>query len=85
MECFITWQLEPENSGLFGRKPIINNILNKTNEPKKKNEERKLTEQETKFGSKSEEELHAYAWKTKSSRSRITFRQPKRDYAPSSF
>ncbi|MED6113784.1 hypothetical protein PIB30_074091 [Stylosanthes scabra] len=28
-----------------------------------KNEERKLAEQETKFGSKSEEELHAYAWK----------------------
>ncbi|MED6177092.1 hypothetical protein PIB30_094516 [Stylosanthes scabra] len=28
-----------------------------------KNEERKLAEQETKFGSKSEEEFHAYAWK----------------------
>ncbi|MED6116828.1 hypothetical protein PIB30_103873 [Stylosanthes scabra] len=27
-----------------------------------KNEERKLAEQETKFGSKTEEELHAYAW-----------------------
>ncbi|MED6165095.1 hypothetical protein PIB30_096357 [Stylosanthes scabra] len=26
--------------------------------------ERKLTEQETKFGSKTEEELHAYAWKS---------------------
>ncbi|MED6125291.1 hypothetical protein PIB30_067190 [Stylosanthes scabra] len=36
MECFITWQLEPENSGLFGRKPIINSLLNETNEPKKK-------------------------------------------------
>ncbi|MED6202302.1 hypothetical protein PIB30_103979 [Stylosanthes scabra] len=45
MECFITWQLELENSGLFGRKPIINSLLNKTNEPKKKNEERKLEEQ----------------------------------------
>ncbi|MED6175707.1 hypothetical protein PIB30_080858 [Stylosanthes scabra] len=53
MECFITWQLELENSGLFGRKPIINSLLNKTNEPKKKNEERKLAEQGTKFGSKS--------------------------------
>ncbi|MED6139369.1 hypothetical protein PIB30_083185 [Stylosanthes scabra] len=30
----------------------------------KKNEERKLAEQETKFGSKTEEELHAYAWKS---------------------
>ncbi|MED6127488.1 hypothetical protein PIB30_088552, partial [Stylosanthes scabra] len=29
----------------------------------KKNEERKLAEQETKFGSKSEEQSHAYAWK----------------------
>ncbi|MED6200308.1 hypothetical protein PIB30_083790 [Stylosanthes scabra] len=29
-----------------------------------KNEERKLAEQETKFGSKTEEELHAYAWKS---------------------
>ncbi|MED6200424.1 hypothetical protein PIB30_084915 [Stylosanthes scabra] len=28
-----------------------------------KNKERKLAEQETKFGSKSEEEFHAYAWK----------------------
>ncbi|MED6213239.1 hypothetical protein PIB30_091243 [Stylosanthes scabra] len=28
-----------------------------------KNEERKLAEQEMKFGSKSEEEFHAYAWK----------------------
>ncbi|MED6189198.1 hypothetical protein PIB30_093528 [Stylosanthes scabra] len=28
-----------------------------------KNEERKLAEQEIKFGSKTEEELHAYAWK----------------------
>ncbi|MED6225541.1 hypothetical protein PIB30_094609 [Stylosanthes scabra] len=28
----------------------------------RKNEERKLAEQKTKFGSKSEEELHAYAW-----------------------
>ncbi|MED6190003.1 hypothetical protein PIB30_101512 [Stylosanthes scabra] len=46
MECFITWQLEHENSGLFDRKPIINNLLNKTNEPKKKNGERKLEEQE---------------------------------------
>ncbi|MED6171406.1 hypothetical protein PIB30_040451 [Stylosanthes scabra] len=64
MGCFITWQLEPENSGLFGRKPIINSLLNKTNEPKKKNEERKLAEQETKFESKTEEELHAYAWKS---------------------
>ncbi|MED6177354.1 hypothetical protein PIB30_097382 [Stylosanthes scabra] len=84
MECFITWQLEPENSGLFGRKPIINSLLNKTNEPKKtiksnnemswerlelvnpmgKNEERKLAEQEMKFGSKAEQELHAYAWKS---------------------
>ncbi|MED6214518.1 hypothetical protein PIB30_103757 [Stylosanthes scabra] len=63
MECFFTWQLEPENSGLFGRKPTINILLNKTNEPKKKNEETKLAEQETKFGSKSEEEFHAYAWK----------------------
>ncbi|MED6189595.1 hypothetical protein PIB30_097591 [Stylosanthes scabra] len=46
MECFITWQLERENSGLFDRKPIINSLLNKTNEPKKKNGERKLEEQE---------------------------------------
>ncbi|MED6161381.1 hypothetical protein PIB30_060280 [Stylosanthes scabra] len=38
MECFITWQLEPENSGLLGRKPIINSLLNKTKELKKKNE-----------------------------------------------
>ncbi|MED6175524.1 hypothetical protein PIB30_079171 [Stylosanthes scabra] len=53
MECFITWQLELENSVFFGRKPIINSLLNKTNEPKKKNEERKLTEQGTKFGSNS--------------------------------
>ncbi|MED6165700.1 hypothetical protein PIB30_102164 [Stylosanthes scabra] len=30
----------------------------------RKNEERKLAEQETKFGSKAEEELHAYAWKS---------------------
>ncbi|MED6175768.1 hypothetical protein PIB30_081449, partial [Stylosanthes scabra] len=29
-----------------------------------KNEERKLAEQETKFGSKAEQELHAYAWKS---------------------
>ncbi|MED6195954.1 hypothetical protein PIB30_042702 [Stylosanthes scabra] len=36
MECFITWQLELENSGLFDRKPIINSLLNKTNEPKRK-------------------------------------------------
>ncbi|MED6152068.1 hypothetical protein PIB30_088468, partial [Stylosanthes scabra] len=62
MECFITWQLELENSGLFGRKPIINSLLNKTNEPKKKNEERKLAEQGTKFGSNYVEESHAYAW-----------------------
>ncbi|MED6200420.1 hypothetical protein PIB30_084879 [Stylosanthes scabra] len=46
MECFITWQLELENSGLFDRKPIVNRLLNKTNEPKKKNGERKLEEQE---------------------------------------
>ncbi|MED6116495.1 hypothetical protein PIB30_100874, partial [Stylosanthes scabra] len=51
MECLITWQLEPENSGLFSRKPIINSLFNKTKEPKEKNEERKLAEQE----------LHAYA------------------------
>ncbi|MED6165401.1 hypothetical protein PIB30_099199, partial [Stylosanthes scabra] len=68
MECFITWQLEPKNSGLFGRKPIINSLLNKTNEPKKKNEETKLAEQEMKFGKKSRArtpricvEQHAYA------------------------
>ncbi|MED6127548.1 hypothetical protein PIB30_089050 [Stylosanthes scabra] len=48
MKCFITWQLERENSGLFDRKPIINSSLNETNEPKKKNEERKLEEQEIK-------------------------------------
>ncbi|MED6164603.1 hypothetical protein PIB30_091761 [Stylosanthes scabra] len=30
----------------------------------RKNEERKLAEQETKFGSKAEQELHAYAWKS---------------------
>ncbi|MED6127082.1 hypothetical protein PIB30_084724 [Stylosanthes scabra] len=29
-----------------------------------KNEEKKLAEQETKFGSKTEEKLHAYAWKS---------------------
>ncbi|MED6201189.1 hypothetical protein PIB30_092460 [Stylosanthes scabra] len=46
MECFITWQLERENSRLFDQKPIINSLLNETNEPKKKNEERKLEEQE---------------------------------------
>ncbi|MED6184608.1 hypothetical protein PIB30_049055, partial [Stylosanthes scabra] len=34
MECFITWQLELENSGLFDRKPILNSCLNETNEPK---------------------------------------------------
>ncbi|MED6141486.1 hypothetical protein PIB30_103918 [Stylosanthes scabra] len=45
MECFITWQLEPKNSGW-------------------KNEERKPADQETKFGSKAEQELHAYAWKS---------------------
>ncbi|MED6149263.1 hypothetical protein PIB30_060701 [Stylosanthes scabra] len=37
MECFITWQLEPKNSGLFDRNPILNSWLNKTNELKKKN------------------------------------------------
>ncbi|MED6190219.1 hypothetical protein PIB30_103744 [Stylosanthes scabra] len=46
MECFITWQLERENSGLFDRKPITNSSLNETNELKKENEERKLEEQE---------------------------------------
>ncbi|MED6213386.1 hypothetical protein PIB30_092729 [Stylosanthes scabra] len=35
MECFITWQLEPKNSGLFDRKPILNSCLNETNELKK--------------------------------------------------
>ncbi|MED6200412.1 hypothetical protein PIB30_084794, partial [Stylosanthes scabra] len=30
----------------------------------RKNEERKLAEQETKCGSKTEQELHAYAWKS---------------------
>ncbi|MED6123994.1 hypothetical protein PIB30_054837 [Stylosanthes scabra] len=44
MECFITWQLEPKNSGLFDRKPILNSFLNETNELK-----RKLEEQETEF------------------------------------
>ncbi|MED6212819.1 hypothetical protein PIB30_087135 [Stylosanthes scabra] len=48
MECFITWQPERENSGLFDWKSIINSLLNKTNEPKKKNGERKLEEQERK-------------------------------------
>ncbi|MED6140154.1 hypothetical protein PIB30_090381 [Stylosanthes scabra] len=71
MECFITWQLEPENSGLFGRKPIINSLLNKTNKPKKKIEERKLTDQETELGSKTEQRLHAYAWKSTHRRPRI--------------
>ncbi|MED6226714.1 hypothetical protein PIB30_106429, partial [Stylosanthes scabra] len=36
----------------------------------RKNEERKLVEQETKFGSKTEEELHAYAWKSTHMRGR---------------
>ncbi|MED6201351.1 hypothetical protein PIB30_094121 [Stylosanthes scabra] len=56
MECFITWQLEPENSGLLGRKPIINSLLNKTNEPKKRGT----------FTSSFPRicvEVHAYAWK----------------------
>ncbi|MED6201975.1 hypothetical protein PIB30_100685 [Stylosanthes scabra] len=35
-----------------------------------KNEERKLVEQEMKFGSKSEEEFHAYAWKRTHMRAR---------------
>ncbi|MED6165812.1 hypothetical protein PIB30_103153 [Stylosanthes scabra] len=35
MECFITWQLEPKNSGLIDRKPILNSCLNETNELKK--------------------------------------------------
>ncbi|MED6127861.1 hypothetical protein PIB30_092156 [Stylosanthes scabra] len=35
MECFITWQLELKNSGLFDRKPILNSCLNETNELKK--------------------------------------------------
>ncbi|MED6214195.1 hypothetical protein PIB30_100571, partial [Stylosanthes scabra] len=56
MDCFITWQLEPENSRLFGRKPIINSLLHKTNKPKKKNEERKLADQETKLGSETEQD-----------------------------
>ncbi|MED6187713.1 hypothetical protein PIB30_079060 [Stylosanthes scabra] len=34
MECFITWQLEPKNSGLFDQKPILNSCLNETNELK---------------------------------------------------
>ncbi|MED6136535.1 hypothetical protein PIB30_056928 [Stylosanthes scabra] len=51
MECFITWQLELENSGSFDRKPTLNSCLNLTNEPKKKNGERKLEEQETEFWS----------------------------------
>ncbi|MED6140129.1 hypothetical protein PIB30_090135 [Stylosanthes scabra] len=40
MECFITWQLEPKNSGLFDRKPILNSYLNETNELKKKKEQK---------------------------------------------
>ncbi|MED6165119.1 hypothetical protein PIB30_096569 [Stylosanthes scabra] len=55
MECFITWQLEPEKSGLFGRKSIINSLLNKTNKPKRKIEEKKLADQEMEFGSKTEQ------------------------------
>ncbi|MED6222592.1 hypothetical protein PIB30_065827 [Stylosanthes scabra] len=40
MECFITWQLEPKNSGLFDRKPILNSCLNETNELKKEKEQK---------------------------------------------
>ncbi|MED6125815.1 hypothetical protein PIB30_072203 [Stylosanthes scabra] len=46
MEWFITWQLEPKNSGLFDQKPILNSCLNETNELKKKKCKRKLRKQE---------------------------------------
>ncbi|MED6163635.1 hypothetical protein PIB30_081863 [Stylosanthes scabra] len=44
--------------------PSLIKVLGTPNLQKMKNEERKLAEQETKFGSKTEEELHAYAWKS---------------------
>ncbi|MED6163042.1 hypothetical protein PIB30_076224 [Stylosanthes scabra] len=39
------------------KRPMLKGLL-------KKNEERKLGEQEMKFESKAEQELHAYAWKS---------------------
>ncbi|MED6223681.1 hypothetical protein PIB30_076396 [Stylosanthes scabra] len=76
-ECYT--QLELENSGLLIEKLTLKSLLiDKTvrvkskererrtskNFEKEKNEERKLAEQETKFGSNSGEEFHAYAWIT---------------------
>ncbi|MED6190547.1 hypothetical protein PIB30_106954 [Stylosanthes scabra] len=43
----------------------------------RKNEERKLAEQETKFGSKTGEELHAYAWKSTHMRATQDFSTPR--------
>ncbi|MED6141984.1 hypothetical protein PIB30_108963 [Stylosanthes scabra] len=46
----------------------------------RKNEERKLAEQETKFGSKTEEELHAYAWKSTHVRATQDFSTPRQPW-----
>ncbi|MED6138068.1 hypothetical protein PIB30_070879 [Stylosanthes scabra] len=43
---------------------LVNRILSTQLGRGRKNEERKLAEQETKFGNKTEQELHAYAWKS---------------------
>ncbi|MED6191064.1 hypothetical protein PIB30_112392, partial [Stylosanthes scabra] len=46
----------------------------------RKNEERKLAEQETKFGNKTEEELHAYAWESTHMRATQDFSTPRQPW-----
>ncbi|MED6176407.1 hypothetical protein PIB30_087927 [Stylosanthes scabra] len=48
----------------IGVQSILGSKVPQYGQQGKKNEERKLVEQETKFGSKAEQELHAYAWKS---------------------
>ncbi|MED6151553.1 hypothetical protein PIB30_083616 [Stylosanthes scabra] len=74
-ECYMVWAHQQTNPNLveMSSQKIVKQIYDNIDHKRPmfqgllksdlKNEERKLAEQQTKFGSKSEEEFHAYACK----------------------
>ncbi|MED6226323.1 hypothetical protein PIB30_102531 [Stylosanthes scabra] len=87
-ESYMVWahQLANPNLVKLSSQKIVKQIYDNIDRERpmfrgllKKNEERKLADQETKFGSKAEQDLHAYAWKsTKFRRGKELTTSPKR-------